>query len=794
MVGRGVPAEPSVGGASVLASRLQPVTSDLPPKLLASTATTTNRGIQLAPSPLWGEGRGEVLLAHTGQRRSRAAVVFDYTTVTCSGGTCNGYRFAPNETYYISSPIQINNNAVFCGGTVIKIAPWLSGPSITINGTPYFDTGPGRMVLITGRDDDSVGQHISSSTLSVAYGYPALYFSPNSAPANIEYLRISWAPQSIYFQNVGPNKIRHSQFVNGWSGIVCEDNNLTVHNVLFASVDTPFEGYYFNIHGQQVTVHRAFMLASDWLEDGLQRLTLTNSIIVEAGACSPSTCFTPSPTVWLAPENYPFQTSGLGGYYLPQSSVYHGIGDPSIDGQLRNDLKRKTTYVPTALPATISATTVLAPTVPRNDGINPDLGFSYDAIDFIGGGVQVQTGTLLLTNGVTVTLDAGASSTGLTVGPGTELASQGSPTALNRLIEIRSVQEQPGAAVSVFAMIHQQANTSASHLRLRFTEFIGRANLTWHIQRDNGLGSMALTDCQVFDSAIGGSPTWSQEHTIGLTNSLFDHAGLTIVGTAHTHFDAFNNTFTNCNISLSGGSFAWAVRDNLFLSCSLGASPPPGNSHNGYWNTTYPLSGSGPDYPLTAQPNYASGPLGHWYLAEGSSQLLNGGSRLPGDAGLFHHTTRTSQVKEGNKSPAANVDVGFHYVAVETQNLAPHKYATQSTTETGHPADLAIDGNTSGSGPSVARISNASEQWWQIDLGFPEQISTVTIWNRTDCCATALQNFYVLVSDDPFQNTQLNSTLAQSGVSSYYVAGLEDVSKSVAINRSGQFLRIQLKS
>src|SRR5439155_23460061 len=143
--------------------------------------------------------------------------------------------------------------------------------------------------------------------------------------------------------------------------------------------------------------------------------------------------------------------------------------------------------------------------------------------------------------------------------PGVELVSQGSPMAMNRFVEVRSVQEQHGAPVSAFAMIHQQANTSASHLRLRFTEFIGRA-------RDNGLGSMALTDCQVFDSAIGGSPTWSQEHTIGLTNNLFDHAGLTIVGTAHTHSDAFNNTSTNCNISLTGGTSAWTVRDNLVLS------------------------------------------------------------------------------------------------------------------------------------------------------------------------------------------------------------------------------------
>jgi hypothetical protein len=145
------------------------------------------------------------------------AFVLDYTTVNCSGGVCNGYRFEPNETYYVSAPIIITGEAVFFGGAVIKLADTTTFAGISLTGTAKFETGPGRMVFITGKDDDSVGAEIAGSTHTISpnkYGYPALVFGDSVPLTDIDYIRISHAAVAIEFQNVGPNRIRHSQFVS----------------------------------------------------------------------------------------------------------------------------------------------------------------------------------------------------------------------------------------------------------------------------------------------------------------------------------------------------------------------------------------------------------------------------------------------------------------------------------------------------------------------------------------------------------------------------------------------------
>jgi hypothetical protein len=766
-----------------LSRRLQAIARDShPPKLLASASGTAKPTILLAQA----------------LNSTSPAFIFDYTTVTCSGGICNGYRFEPNETYFISSPIIINGAATLVGGTVIKIDDYETSAGITFNGTVTCDTGPGRMVIVTCRDDDSVGSVLQPSNhdpTSAFYGLPALKISSSSPATELSYLRVSYLFQALYFDNAWLyNSVWHSQFFSCHNAFTCNNTGLSLYNVLLDHVESAIEGGNCTINGEHVTAHHGSALSYHW--GGSGGIFLNNSLIVgipdNALNQIPTTLNPPS--VWLtADAPAVFQSRVLGANYLAPDSPYRGIGKANIDARLRQALKTKTTHAPILLPATSSTSLILSPAVPRNTAVYPDIGYSYDVIDYVAQGLVMQAGTLLLTNGVVIGIDAGASSTGIQIAPGVELASQGSPTRMNRFVEVRSVQEQHGNTVGVFAMIHQQmVTTSASHLRLKFTEFIGRANLTWHIQRVNGLGSVALTDCRVFDGGIGGSPTWTQEHTIGLTNNLFEYVYLIVVGTANTHFDAFNNTFTNCNIGINGGNFSWSLRDNLFLNCSLGVSPNTiGNSHNGYY-ITYPLAGSGPNYTLTAQPNYQSGPLGNWYLPSMSSPLLNGGSRLPIASGLFHHTARASQDKEGSKV-SGNVDVGFHYIAVEADNFAPHKYATQSTTDSGRTADRAIDGNTDGTaaGGSVSQTQNPGTPWWELDLGLQEQVDTLRIWNRTDCCANNLQNFYIFVSDDPFESPYQNEIAAQPGVSSFLAVAEVGTPSSYAIGRSARYIRFQ---
>ncbi|GIW41612.1 MAG: hypothetical protein KatS3mg076_2189 [Candidatus Binatia bacterium] len=128
-------------------------------------------------------------------------------------------------------------------------------------------------------------------------------------------------------------------------------------------------------------------------------------------------------------------------------------------------------------------------------------------------------------------------------------------------------------------------------------------------------------------------------------------------------------------------------------------------------------------------------------------------------------------------------------------NVALGKSASQSSTLEGASAGRAVDGNTDGNfwNGSVTHTGANFQAWWQVDLGsVAPNIVVVDVWNRTDCCGDRLSNFYVLVSDEPFASTDLATTLAQPGVSSFFVAGSAGSMVSVPVGRSGRYVRIQL--
>jgi RHS repeat-associated protein len=124
-------------------------------------------------------------------------------------------------------------------------------------------------------------------------------------------------------------------------------------------------------------------------------------------------------------------------------------------------------------------------------------------------------------------------------------------------------------------------------------------------------------------------------------------------------------------------------------------------------------------------------------------------------------------------------------------NLALGKPTTQSSTEWGGVASRAVDGNTSGNwnDGSVTHTGTEGAPWWQVDLGSVQQLSDIKVWNRTDCCGSALTNFYVFVSDNPFTSSNV---AGQPGVSTYNVAGQAGTPSVVAANRTGRYVRVQL--
>lgn len=78
-------------------------------------------------------------------------------------------------------------------------------------------------------------------------------------------------------------------------------------------------------------------------------------------------------------------------------------------------------------------------------------------------------------------------------------------------------------------------------------------------------------------------------------------------------------------------------------------------------------------------------------------------------------------------------------------NVARGKLTSQSSTILGGVSSRAVDGNTSGSwgSNSITHTPGSTNPWWNVDLGDVYKISSITIFNRQDCCSNRLANFKI---------------------------------------------------
>lgn len=129
-----------------------------------------------------------------------------------------------------------------------------------------------------------------------------------------------------------------------------------------------------------------------------------------------------------------------------------------------------------------------------------------------------------------------------------------------------------------------------------------------------------------------------------------------------------------------------------------------------------------------------------------------------------------------------------------TDNLCLNATTSQSSTAYSGSSSLACDGNRDGvyNNGSVTHTQNEANAWWQVDLGRVNALQQIKIFNRTDCCGSRLSNFHVFVSDDPFLSTDLNATLNQPGVDSFFFEGNIDSLAYAFTKQTGRYIRIQL--
>lgn len=130
-------------------------------------------------------------------------------------------------------------------------------------------------------------------------------------------------------------------------------------------------------------------------------------------------------------------------------------------------------------------------------------------------------------------------------------------------------------------------------------------------------------------------------------------------------------------------------------------------------------------------------------------------------------------------------------------SVAVGKPATQSSTAYNGVAARAVDGRTDGSfgAGSVTHTAEdgTAEPWWQVDLGTSVAVDEIAVWNRTDCCASRLSDYYVLTSDRPFTSASLAETLARPDVRAYHQPATAGTPTRVAVGAPARYVRVQTR-
>ncbi len=625
----------------------------------------------------------EVASIKPGKMNRKRGFIMDYLILNTSQ---TNYVFKGDTTYFIRDVVYLSGNTTFEAGTVFKFDPWAAGaPSLWVLGTIDCQATAYRPIVLTGKDDDTVGDLISGSTGNPT---PAGYANYGIVVDNATNASTSWANlRFTYLQTAfqaarwASHTLSHSQIVNcGRAILVFAQADVSARNVLIDNATTAFEHGSGVARGEHLTIHRTTNLKIE--PYGAKPLYVTNSLIVGVTNLPTSTNSFLSVSSYVSSNDVPsiFQTVGAGSHYL-SDNTYRNSGTTNINSTLTSELKKLTTYPPIVLTNDFTVSTTLAPQAPRDTDI-PDLGWHYSPLDYCWSSLNLSNSNLTLTNGVAVGIYG---EYGTIMQSGGNFVSEGKVTDLNRLLHYQTVQEQPILWGSSFKRLFNFAwSTVTPKAQLRFTDLAALAGspvarMIWNGGYNNA--TLSFKDCLFRGACLYiYSPATGTTATVGLTNNFADRAILNITqgysGTAYpVYLDLRNNLFRNGSVTLTyytTNNYVWSLRDNLFDGVALTVSSSstniaPVNSNNGYHNTTNLPATSGGDVTL-AGVDYQPGPLGNYYYPTNGTNLfslVNAGSRNADLAGLYHHTVRVDQLNETNSV----VDIGFHFMAVDINGI-----------------------------------------------------------------------------------------------------------------------------
>ncbi len=186
----------------------------------------------------------------------------------------------------------------------------------------------------------------------------------------------------------------------------------------------------------------------------------------------------------------------------------------------------------------------------------------------------------------------------------------------------------------------------------------------------------------------------------------------------------------------------------------------------------------------------------------GASAILSSGTALTNNLGVASVTATANSIS-GSYIVTATVGAGSASFLLTNgvnngpTNLALGKTATQSSSFPGSLRwpGVAVDGNTDGNfyDGSVTATNLDPNPWWQLDLGASSLINSIVVWNRTDCCGSRLNDYWVFVSDTPFLPTDTPATLQfRPGTFSSHQTTAPNPATIITAATQGRYVRVQL--
>jgi hypothetical protein len=600
--------------------------------------------------------------------------IIDFDLVSAS----TNYTFRSDHTYYVSGPVNLSGQTVFEGGTVVKYSPTNTSQLIIKSlGSILCKTDLYRPIVLCARDDNTVGESITNTTLSGLYADRALFFESGAAPSKLlREFRISRASYGVVVY--GPNSdfiVGNGQFVGCYRAIFHATGKMAMRNVLFSGCPYPIQGQGIppetaHISGEHLTINGSLELL--YTQSGTVTYAFTNSLFINVASFgSPS--FTSVSNYTSSSATGIFQAAGAGSHYILTNTL-RNAGTTSIDAGLAADLTKRTTYPPTILTNCFGADTTLTNHAAWLDTDTPDLGYHYSPLDYLVNNTTITNATLTITNGAVLGL---YNTLNFHLRDQAHIVSIGAPNTPNRFCDYYLVQENStflgNSNVMRFTFYPQQDSTNfLTDIQVRFTEFYGWNR--YHIYEDSWLyaDSIDIRDSYFDRGTLCLIQPNSSAAAAHLFNNVFERSAVWVDST--NGFTLYNNLHYEGWLNFTNRvTNTLTVKDCLFKDISWFNDVLINNSHNGYIGCPTRLSPLATNNVSLSSFTFTNGPLGVFY--QHGDDFKDFGSRNATNAGLFHYTTKMSQIKETN-SP---VDIGPHYIAVDPVSGSAEDYDSDGT-------------------------------------------------------------------------------------------------------------------